>query len=162
MNSNNKSGSDDIKRNSPRKQEVPLICELAVCVDGGYESLKLNDIVFFRYPDLSFFIRCKSKETESAPRAVLEFRGQGLEDYTTYPISGAGGQGHVNGYFEMSDFSSGFFSDPEGLFSVKRTHESDKGFWFIAEFEFFVVFYLNEQQVKYSIKSEAFQAQVNT
>lgn len=161
MDSNIKNGSIDSKRNSPRKQEVPLFCDLAVRHDGKYEAIELNDIVFIRYPDFSYFIRCKSEAVAGMPRAILEFRGEGLKDYTTYPISVELDKDHVNCYFEMSDFSGGFFSDPEGTFNVRRTHESDKGFWFIAEFTFSVTFYSGEEEIEYAVESTRFQVQVN-
>ena len=143
---------------------VPKICEIALRVDGSYETIVLNDIYFVIYPDSSYFIQCQP--LNGGRRATLEFRGDELKAYTNYPIAGIDGRKKsvesVETLFILRPEFSGCFSDPVGEFRVRGTHGSDEDFWCICEFDFSVtVRGSGGKETKYEVSSLVFQIQVN-
>ncbi|WP_300630062.1 hypothetical protein [Pseudomonas sp.] len=146
------------------KQPVPSYCELEMTIDGeGYIRLDLDDIHFELYDDekRNYYIQCKPKDAGNP--AFLQFRGEDLTSYSKYIISGDSEPGHVFTFFEISDFADGTFGDPSGEFRVKKVTEDIDGLWFIAEFDFNVLFYPRDstKEVVYHVKSQQFQVQVN-
>lgn len=140
---------------------VPVFCEINASVNGSYDPIDLGNIFFVIYPDSTYFIQCLPRD--GGDRALLEFAGSGLKTFTDYPITGPGGpQNSVEAFFVMRpEFSQGF-SDPEGVFRVRRTEDSEEGFWFIGEFDFSLTARGSDgREIEYKIKSLEFQVQVN-
>lgn len=141
--------------------KVPNFCEVAVRHDGRYEAIDLSDVFFVIYPDSTYFIKCTPRH--GGDRASLEFQGRDLQAFTDYPITGPDGPPNgVETFFWMPpEFSQGV-SDPVGRFRVRRTEDSEEGFWFIGEFEFSVTARGSDgKEIKYEISSNAFQVQVS-
>jgi hypothetical protein len=144
-----------------RETKVPNFCEISVRHDGRYEAIDLSNVFFVIYPDSTYFIKCTPRH--GGDRANLEFRGRDLRAFTDYPITGPDGPPNsVETFFLMQpEFSQGF-SDPAGRFRVRRTEDSEEGFWFIGEFECSLTARGSDgKDITYEIQSNAFQVQVS-
>ncbi|MDT9631217.1 hypothetical protein F6S08_08215 [Pseudomonas sp. JV449] len=141
--------------------KVPVFCEIDASVDGSYDPIDLGDVFFVIYSDSSYFIQCLPRH--GGDRASLEFAGSVLKTFTDYPITAPGGAPEsVDTLLIMRpEFSYGF-SDPTGTFRVRRTEDSEEGFWFIAEFNFSLTARnADGREIEYKITSLRFQVQVS-
>jgi hypothetical protein len=141
--------------------KVPVFCEINASVDGSYDPIDLGDVFFVIYSDSSYFIQCLPRH--GGDRASLEFAGSALKTFADYPITGPGGAPEsVDTLLIMRpEFSYGF-SDPTGTFRVRRTEDSEEGFWFIAEFNFSLTARSADgREIEYKITSLRFQVQVS-
>jgi len=141
--------------------KVPVFFKIDASVDGSYDPIDLGDVFFVIYSDSSYFIQCLPRH--GGDRASLEFAGSALKTFADYPITGPGGAPEsVDTLLIMRpEFSYGF-SDPTGTFRVRRTEDSEEGFWFIAEFNFSLTARSADgREIEYKIKSLEFQVQVN-